>query len=144
MPLYPTLFATQPPSSVTRSGDTVTIVNAEQLGVGNYSQRAAVGDSIGDATRPITLTFTYNDAVTGTLAAPGAVEYDIFVAWVDSLPPTLWTNIGKTTNVAGDQVTIQRGAAGGQQFKFVLVQEVTTPTNDAASNKVNATVVVNM
>jgi hypothetical protein len=118
---------TQPTPYAVAAGDQVAIVNAEQLGAGNFSQRVAIADKAVGIDRPILLTFTY-------AAVPAAVEYDIFVAWDDNLPGS-YTNIGKTTNVAGDQVTINRAAAGGNAFRFVCVKEVVSPG-------VNATVKV--
>jgi hypothetical protein len=116
MPVYNNTY---PPTSVA-FGEQATIVNAEQLGAGNFSQRVAIADKGTGVQRAVLLTFTY-------ATQPAAVEYDIFVAWDDTAPTTSYTNVGKTTNVKGDQVTINRAAAGGNDFRFVLVQEVVSP-----------------
>jgi hypothetical protein len=116
MPLYNSTF---PPYAVQRGID-VTIVNNEQLGVGNFSQRCAIAEPTARSPEAVTLTFSY-------ASKPAAVEYDIWVGWDDTLGVLGYTNVGKTTNVNGDQVTIQRGAAGGQNFRLVLVQEVISP-----------------
>ena len=92
------------------------------------AQRVAIADKGMGVQRAILLTFTY-------ATVPASLEYDIFVAWDDTSPTTSYTNIGKTTNVNGDQVTINRAAAGGNDFRFVLVKEVISPG-------VNATVKV--
>ncbi len=118
---------TYPPSSVSE-GDQSIIVNAEQLGTNVFSQRVAIADKDGSTPRPVTLTFTY-------ASAPSSVEYDIYVAWDDTAPASSYTKIASTTNVSGDQVTLQRTAAGGASFRFVCVKEVTSPG-------VNATVKV--
>jgi hypothetical protein len=124
MPKYDNTY---PPQSVA-FGEQATIVNAEQLGAGNFSQRAAIADKGMGVQRAILLTFTY-------ATVPASVEYDIFVGWDDTSPLTSYTNVGKTTNVNGDQITINRAAAGGNDFRFVLVKEVVSPG-------VNATVKV--
>ena len=116
-----------PPSSV-YEGDQSIIVNAEQLGTNAFSQRAAIADKDGSLPRPVTVTFTY-------ASAPSSVQYDIYVAWDDTAPLTSYTKVGSTTNVNGDQVTLQRTAAGGANFRFVCVREVVSPG-------VNATVKV--
>ena len=114
MSLYNNSF---PPSACTRGMD-VIIVNAEQLGTGNYSQRAAIADDAHRGPGPVTLTFSY-------ASTPGSVEYDIYVGWDDSLGTAGYTKVGSTTNTSGDQVTIQRSA--GNNFRLVLVKEVTSP-----------------
>src|SRR5882724_3266676 len=124
MPLYSSSF---PPSACVRGMD-VTIVNAEQLGAGNNSQRAAIAQPTADIAGPVTVTFSY-------ATVPASVQYDIYVAWDDTLGFNGYTKVGSTTNVNGDQVTIQRGAAGGQNFRLLLVKEVISPG-------VNATVQV--
>jgi len=124
MPLYNNTF---PPSAVGRGMD-VTIVNAEQLGAGNNSQRAAITPVADTSPGPVTVTFAY-------ATTPASVQYDIYVAWDDTLGFSGYTKIGSTTNVSGDQVTIQRGAAGGNNFRLLLVKEVISPG-------VNATVIV--
>ncbi len=116
-----------PPSSV-YEGDQSIIVSAEQLGTNAFSQRAAIADKDGSLPRPVTVTFTY-------ASAPSSVQYDIYVAWDDTAPLTSYTKVGSTTNVNGDQVTLQRTAAGGANFRFVCVREVVSPG-------VNATVKV--
>src|SRR5271165_209441 len=125
MPLYSNSV---PPSAVAKGLD-VVIVSAEQLGAGNFSSRAAIGADRNNFDDPITLTFTY-------ATVPSSVEYDIYVAFDDSAGITnyAYTSL-KTTNVNGDQVTIQRAAVGGINFRFVCVKEVTSPG-------VNATVTV--
>ena len=122
MPLYNNSY---PPSAATRGID-VTIVNAEQLGTNNFSQRAAIAEPTGRSPEAVTLTFSY-------ASVPGAVEYDIYVGWDDTLGTAGYAKVGSTTNTAGDQVTIQRGS--GQNFRLVMVKEVTSPG-------VNATVQV--
>ena len=116
-----------PPLSV-YEGDQSVVVNAEQLGTNVFSQRVAVGDKDGSQPRPVTVTFTY-------ASAPSSVQYDIYVAWDDTAPLTSYTKVGSTTNVNGDQVTLQRTAAGGANFRFLCVREVVSPG-------VNATVKV--
>lgn len=116
MPVYNGTF---PPSAIYQ-GDQSVIVNAEQLGTGNFSQRAAIADKDGSLPRPVTVTFTY-------ASAPVAVQYDIYAAWDDGTPPATWTKVGSTTNVNGDQVTLQRAVAGGNNFRFICVKEVTSP-----------------
>lgn len=128
MPVYSNTF---PPYSVAPGEQTSGAsnpVNNEQLGAGNFSQRVAIADAYGLPPRPVTITFTY-------ASAPGAVQYDVYAGWDDTAPLTSYTKIGTTNNAAGDQVTIQRGAAGGNQFRFLCVREVTSPG-------VNATVKV--
>jgi hypothetical protein len=124
MPLYNN---TNPPTSVA-FGEQATIVNAEQLGAGNFSQRVAIADKGMGVARPVLLTFTY-------ATVPASVEYDVFVGWDDTGPLVSYTNVGKTTNVNGDQITLNRAAAGGNDFRFVCVKEVVSPG-------VNATVKV--
>jgi len=116
-----------PPSSV-YEGDQSVIVNAEQLGTNVFSQRVAIADKDGSQPRPVTVTFTY-------ASAPSSVQYDIYVAWDDTAPLTSYTKVGSTTNVNGDQVTLQRTAPGAANFRFVCVREVVSPG-------VNATVKV--
>lgn len=123
MPLYETV---QPPSACWPGGD-VTIVKAEQLGLGQVSERCAIALDDSKRLRPVTLTFTY----AGT---PAAVQYDIYAAWDDIFPGS-YTKVGTTNSVNGDQVTIQRVGAGQVNFRFVLVKEVVSPG-------VNATVQV--
>lgn len=123
MPLYNN---STPPYSVAQ-GEKQNIVAAETLGVGNRSQRVAIADKGSGSLRPVTLAFAY----AGT---PASVQYDIYAAWDDT--PLAYGKVGTTNNVNGDQVTIQRAAAGGPNFKFILVQEVLTPS-------VNATIGVN-
>lgn len=121
MPVYNNTF---PPYSVAPGEQTSGAsnpVNAEQLGAGSpFSQRVAIADAYGLPPRPVTITFTY-------ASAPASVQYDIFAAWDDTAPLTSYTKIGSTTNVLGDQVTIQRAAAGGNQFRFLCVREVISP-----------------
>ncbi len=124
MPAYSNVY---PPSGV-YEGDQSLIVNAEQLGTSVFSQRVAIADKDGSLPRPVTVTFTY-------ASAPSSVEYDIYVAWDDTAPLTSYTKVGSTTNVNGDQVTLQRTAAGGANFRFLCVREVVSPG-------VNATVKV--
>jgi hypothetical protein len=131
MPLYlPPGFTTAAPPQAIYEGEQSSppIVNAEQLGAGNFSQRINIADKDGSMPRPVTVTFLY-------ASVPASVQYDIYVAWDDGLPPTTWTKVGTTTNVNGDQVTIQRAAAGGPNFRFICVREVVSPG-------VNATVKV--
>lgn len=121
MPLYSN---TNPPYSVAPGEQTSgvsNLVNNEQLGAGSpFSQRVAIADVHGFPPRPVTVTFTY-------ASAPASVEYDIFGAWDDTAPLISYTKIGSTTNVSGDQVTIQRAAAGGPNFRFLCVREVISP-----------------
>ena len=124
MPLYSNTY---PPTSVA-FGEQATIVNAEQLGAGNFSQRVAIADKGMGVARPVLLTFTY-------ATKPASVQYDIYAGWDDTSPTVSYTKIGTTNNVLGDQVTINRAAAGGNDFRFILVQEVISPG-------VNATVKV--
>lgn len=118
---------TYPPSSV-GFGDNVTIVSAEQLGAGIYSQRAAIADRSGSQFKPICVSFSY-------ATVPSSVQYDIYIAMFDTGPTISYTKVGSTTNVNGDQVTLNRAAAGGNDFRFLCVLEVISPG-------VNATVVV--
>lgn len=122
MPLYSNTY---PPSAVWPGGD-VTIVNAEQLGAGNFSQRAAIAQERSGIQRAVTITFSY----AGT---PGAVVYDIYAAFDDNLAN--YAKIGSSNNVNGDQQTFNRNVAGGVDFRFIIVKEVTSPG-------VNATVKV--
>lgn len=115
MPAYNNAY---PPNSISY-GEQQTLVNNETLGAGVNSQRVAIQDKDTGVARPITVTFTYP-------VAPAAVQYDIYVAWDDVL--TSYTKVGSTTNTAGDQVTIQRAATGGINFRFLLVKEVITPS----------------
>lgn len=100
-----------------------TIVNAETLGAGNYSERVAIADKEGTI-RPITVTFSYS-------AVPVTVSYEIYVAWDDI--SASYTLIGSSTNTAGEQVTIQREGPGQINFRFLRVKEVTTPDNSAVA-----------
>jgi hypothetical protein len=124
MPAYTN---TVPPSSV-YEGDQSTVVNAEQLGTNVFSSRVAIADKDGSMPRPVTVTFSY-------ATVPSSVEYDIYVGWDDIAPLTSYTKVGSTTNVNGDQVTMQRNVAGGANFRFLCVREVVSPG-------VNATVKV--
>jgi hypothetical protein len=124
MPAYSNTY---PPSSI-YEGDQQIIVNAEQLGTNVFSQRVAIADKDGSLPRPVTVTFTY-------ASAPSSVQYDIYVAWDDTAPLTSYSKVGSSTSVTGDQVTLQRTAAGGANFRFLCVREVISPG-------VNATVKV--
>ena len=120
---------TFPPQAIYEGDQSIPpIVNAEQLGAGNFSQRVNIADKDGSLPRPVTVTFSY-------ASAPASVQYDIYVAWDDGTPPATWTKVGSTTNVNGDQVTIQRSGTGGNNFRFLCVKEVVSPG-------VNATVKV--
>jgi hypothetical protein len=121
MPLYNNTY---PPNSIA-PGEEATLVNNEQLGAGNFSQRVAIADAYGMMPRPIVLAFSY-------ASAPAAVEYDIFVA-LDDNGVLSYSNVGKTTNPLGDQVTIERAAAGGPQFSFICVKEVISPGVNATA-----------
>jgi hypothetical protein len=123
MPAYETV---QPPLAVWPGGD-VTIVKTEQLGTGKVSERCTISQDSSKQLRPVTVTFTY-------ASVPASVQYDIYVAWDDIFPGS-YTKVGSTNNVNGDQVTLQRLAAGAVNFRFLLVVEVISPA-------VNATVVV--
>lgn len=101
-----------------------TIVNAESLGAGIYSERVAIADKDGGPLRPVVVTFTYS-------AAPASVQYDIYVAWDDI--SASYTNVATTTNVNGEQVTIQREGAGQINFRFLRVREVVVPTGQTAT-----------
>jgi hypothetical protein len=110
-------------------GEQETIVKAERLsqltGYGlppqfNFSQRVAIQDKESGTPRPVVITFTY-------ATVPASVQYDIYVALDDTAPLTSYTKVGSTANVNGDQVTLQRLAAGGNQFRFVCVREVVDP-----------------
>lgn len=102
------------------------IVSAETLGANVFSERVCLQDRW-SGPRPCVLTFTYS-------IKPSAVKYDIYGAMIDNPPSTTsWIKIGSTTNVNGDQVTIPRDVAAGNQFRFVCVQEVTTPDNSGLS-----------
>jgi hypothetical protein len=116
MPLYSSSF---PPYAVTRGID-VTIVNNEQLGAGNNSQRAAIAEPTGRSPEAVTVTFAY-------ASVPASVQYDIYAAWDDTLGFAGYTKVGTTNNVNGDQVTLQRGVAGGNNFRLILVKEVISP-----------------
>ena len=116
MPLRNTLLI--PPSIA--PGDAVVLVNAEQLGAGNFSQQANIQDVYGLPPRPVVLTFKY-------ASAPGSVQYDIYVSMGDDSSTATYTKVGSTTNVNGDQVTLQRTAASGNMFNFVMVKEVISP-----------------
>ena len=124
MPAYPANPTAVPPSAVA-FGDDALLVNAETLGAGNRSQRVAIADKAGTGPRPVTVTFAY-------AGVPASTQYDIYAAFDDT--PLAYGKVGTTNNVNGDQVTIQRAAAGGPNFRFLLVQEVITP-NVAATVK---------
>lgn len=123
----PSYSNTYPPTSVFQ-GDQAVVVNAGQLGTNVFSQRVAIGDKDGSRPRPVTVTLTY-------ATTPASVQYDIYVGWDDTAPLTSYTKVGSSTNVNGDQVTLQRAAAGGANFRFLCVREVISPG-------VNATVKV--
>lgn len=116
MPIYNNTF---PPYSVA-PGEEGVLLNNETIGAGNFSQRVAIADPYGLPPRPVVMAFSY-------AAAPATVQYDIYVAQDDGTPILNYTKVGSTTNVNGDQVTLQRGAAGGAQFLFICVREVITP-----------------
>lgn len=125
MPVYSNTY---PPYSVAQ-GEQATIVNAEQLGAGSpFSSRVAIADREGGARAPVMVSFLY-------ATTPASVQYDIYVAWDDTAPLTSYTKVGSTTNVNGDQVTLNRAAASGNAFRFLCVREVVSPG-------VNATVKV--
>jgi hypothetical protein len=88
----------------------------------------AIADKDGSMPRPVTVTFGY-------VSVPSSVQYDIYVGWDDTAPLTSYTKVGSTTNVNGDQVTMQRSVAGGANFRFICAREVVSPG-------VNATVKV--
>ena len=69
----------QPPYAVFR-GDVQKIVNAEQLGSGNFSERIAVAQQDGNPPGPLAVSFSY-------ASAPSAVEYDIYIAADDTVAP---------------------------------------------------------
>lgn len=94
--------------------------NASSSATNNFSEPVAIADSPARDPTPIVITFSY-------ASVPSSVQYDIFVAMIDGPPLTNYTKIGSTTNVNGDQVTIQRSAAGGNHFRFVCVREVIAP-----------------
>lgn len=124
MPAYSNTF---PPYSVAPGEQTSSGSNlvdpadgTATLGAGNFSQRVAIQDVFGAQPRPVTITFTY-------ASAPASVQYDIYAAWDDTAPLVSYTKVGTTNNVNGDQVTIQRTDAGGPNFRFLCVKEVTSP-----------------
>ena len=127
MPAYEN---TQPPYSVAR-GDVQAIVNAQQLGSGNFSERVAIAQQDGNPPGPLSLSFSY-------ASTPSSVEYDVYVSVDDTIAPgtagSKYIKIGSTTNVNGDLVAINT-LAGGYRFRFLCVKEVTSPG-------VNATVKV--
>jgi hypothetical protein len=132
MPPYPAPAAPAvlPPPPLVCPGDQgFPILSVETLGAGIFSQRVAILDRA-HSLRPVLVSFFYSDSGGVNVVVPGAVQYDIYGAMEDLLPGH-YTKIGSTTNTAGDQVTIQRSAAGGPQFRFILVKEVITPTNAA-------------
>jgi len=116
MPVYNNAF---PPYSVA-PGEEGVLLNNETIGAGNFSQRVAIADPYGLPPRPVVVSFSY-------ATPPAAVQYDIYVAQDDGSPLLNYTKIGSSTNPLGDQVTLQRGAAGGNQFIFICVREVITP-----------------
>lgn len=126
MPVYEN---TQPPYSVC-FGFGSNVVNKEQLGTNNFSERVAIADRADSQMKPVLVTFTY-------ATVPSSVQYDIYVARADDGPFLSYTKIGSTTNVNGDQVTLNRAAAGGNSFRFICVREVVSPG-------VNATVGIHM
>ena len=121
----PSYSNTYPPTSI-YEGDQAVIVNVEQLGTNVFSQRVAIADKDGSQPRPVTVTFTY----AGT---PASVQYDIYVGWDDTAPLTSYTKVGSSTNVNGDQVTLQRTAAAGPNFRFLCVREVISPGVNATA-----------
>ena len=118
------LFNVSVPPYFIAEGETTSslerLVANEQLGAGNFSSAVAIADKSSGALRPVVITFNY-------AGVPGAVQYDIYVAWDYLTPPGTWTKVGTTNNVNGDQVTLQRAAAGGNHFRFVCVREVISP-----------------
>lgn len=125
--LGPVYSATWIPTCLGASGESTQLVTAADgtgtLGTGNYSRVVNITDYIAGFPRPVLIGFNY-------ASVPSSTEYDIYVSQTNTDPrvsPSTWTNIGKTTNTAGDQVTLQRGAAGGNQFNFLCVKEVTSP-----------------
>jgi hypothetical protein len=120
MPLF---NLSSPPYSIAQ-GETTSgaerLVANEQLGTNNFSAAVAIADKGTGSVRPVVVTFSY-------ASTPAAVQYDIYIAWDYLTPPGTWTKIGSTNNVNGDQVTIQRAAAGGPHFRFVCVKEVISP-----------------
>ena len=121
MPLYEN---TQPPYSVAPGEFPATIVSPSDgtttLGAGNYSERVAIADPYGMEPRPVTV-------ATSFATVPSSTEYDIYGALDDSAPPAAWILLGKMTNTAGDQVTLQRVGPGGESFRFICVKEITSP-----------------
>jgi hypothetical protein len=115
--------------SVASNNEVETVVNNERLsqlaGFGtppqyNFSQRVAISDKSGGGRKPVILNFSY-------ATVPASVQYDIYVSMEDDPPLIGYTKVGSTTNVNGDQVTLQREAAGGNMFRFVCVREVGDP-----------------
>ena len=90
------------------------------LGLGNFSQRVAIQSVGGSQQRPVAVTFVYT-------TPPASVQYDIYVAVKDSSGTALYTKVGSTTNVNGDQVTLNMAAAAGNFFRFLCVKEVISP-----------------
>lgn len=113
--------------SLAPQGD-APLLSAEQLGTNVFSEPVAIQDSPARVPTPVVLTFSY-------VSLPSSLQYDIYVAMIDGSPLTNYTKIGSTTNVNGDQVTLQRDVASGNMFRFVCVREVVSPG-------VNATVMV--
>ena len=118
MPGYSNAF---PPTSIA-PGDQATIVNNETLGAGKASQRVAIQDRDGGALRPVLVTITFP-------TPPASTSYDVQVAWNDN--DAEYTKVANSTIVAGDQITLNREAAGGNHFRFVRVVEQTTPSTNA-------------
>jgi hypothetical protein len=114
MPVYNNAF---PPSSIAE-GEQAIIVNNETLGVGVASARVAIQDKDGSQCRPVLVTITF-------ASPPASTSYDIQVSW-DDLPGS-YTKVGNSTNVAGDQITFNRAAAGGNAFRFIRAVEQITP-----------------
>ena len=116
MPKYENTY---PPYAVW-AGDGYRIVNAEQLGTGIYSERVAICRKPESQVKPIVLDFAY-------ATKPASVQYDIYVAVRDDLGIPGYTKVGSTTNVNGDQVTLNPAAASGNLFRFICVLEVISP-----------------
>ena len=116
MPLYNNTY---PPYSIGQ-GEGSPLVKAEQLGAGNFSSRVAISSRGGSQARPIVVYFIY-------ATQPASVQYDIYVAVVDDTGIAGYTKVGSTTNVSGDQVTLNMAAAGGNSFRFLCVKEVISP-----------------
>lgn len=117
MPIY----NAQIPINSVAQGEQATILNAElpDAALKSKSQQVAICDAYGMPPRPIVVTFTY-------ATVPASTSFKVQCAWDDI--DTSYADVANatTTNVNGDQITIQRGA-NAPNFRFLRVVCLTAP-----------------